>query len=223
MRRSKKTSKLRFTGLCVENSLGTGEFPVQMASNAENASIWWRHRVILNHWRQHWSCWWWLSLSGTGRPAPGVGRLLRMIRLVHCTYIFEGCFYPPPYLRILHWTRCYGAPLHHVSHPTSVPFGGVSGLMTGCPCGILSNTIQNSWVAKTGNCLTNRHNCLIIRLMINCSRPKKKFEMIYRNIIFSCLQYLHSGTLTTTKSHTYQTCFSNDHFFNNINSLVTKT
>ena len=41
--RSKKTSKLRFTGLCVGNSPVTGEFPAQMASNAENVSIWWRH------------------------------------------------------------------------------------------------------------------------------------------------------------------------------------
>ena len=40
-RRSKKTSKL--TGLCVGNSPVTGEFPAQMASNAENVSIWWRH------------------------------------------------------------------------------------------------------------------------------------------------------------------------------------
>ena len=38
-RRSKKTSKLRLTGLCVGNSPVTGEFPAQMASNAENASI----------------------------------------------------------------------------------------------------------------------------------------------------------------------------------------
>ena len=42
-RRSKKTSKLRVTGFCVGNSPGTGEFPAQMASNAENVSIWWRH------------------------------------------------------------------------------------------------------------------------------------------------------------------------------------
>ena len=34
-RRSKKTSKLRVTGLCAGNSLRTGEFPAQMASNAE--------------------------------------------------------------------------------------------------------------------------------------------------------------------------------------------
>ena len=33
----------RITGLCVGNSPGTGEFPAQKASNAENVSIWWRH------------------------------------------------------------------------------------------------------------------------------------------------------------------------------------
>ena len=42
-----KTSKLRVTGLCVGNSPGTGEFPAQMASNAENVSIWWRHHVMV--------------------------------------------------------------------------------------------------------------------------------------------------------------------------------
>ena len=44
-RRSKKTSKLRVTGLCAGDSPGAGEFPAQMASNAENVSIWWRHHV----------------------------------------------------------------------------------------------------------------------------------------------------------------------------------
>ena len=39
----KKTPKLRVTGLCEGNSPVTGEFPTQRASNAENASIWWRH------------------------------------------------------------------------------------------------------------------------------------------------------------------------------------
>ena len=42
-RRSKKKSTLRVTGLCAWNSPGTVEFPAQMASNAENVSIWWRH------------------------------------------------------------------------------------------------------------------------------------------------------------------------------------
>ena len=41
--RSQKTSKLRVTGLCVGNSPGTGEFSTQMASYAQNVSIWWRH------------------------------------------------------------------------------------------------------------------------------------------------------------------------------------
>ena len=38
-RRSKKTSKLRVTGLCVGNSPRIGEFPAQMASNAEMFSF----------------------------------------------------------------------------------------------------------------------------------------------------------------------------------------
>ena len=45
-RKSKKTSKLRVTGLCAGNSPGTGEFSAQMASYAENVSIWWRHHGI---------------------------------------------------------------------------------------------------------------------------------------------------------------------------------
>ena len=48
-RRSNKTSKLRVTGRCAGNSPATGEFPTEMASNAENVSIWWRHHeVIIN-------------------------------------------------------------------------------------------------------------------------------------------------------------------------------
>ena len=49
-RRSKKASKLRVTGLCAGNSPGTGEFPAQMASNAENVSIWWRHHDLGQTW-----------------------------------------------------------------------------------------------------------------------------------------------------------------------------
>ena len=46
--RSKKTSKLRVTGL----SQVAGEFPAQKASCTENVSIWWRHHVYSfpNHW-----------------------------------------------------------------------------------------------------------------------------------------------------------------------------
>ena len=35
------------TGLCAGNSPGTGEFPAQLASNAETVSIWWRHHFRL--------------------------------------------------------------------------------------------------------------------------------------------------------------------------------
>ena len=44
-RRSKKTSKLRATGLCEGNSPVTGEFPAQRASNAKNVFVWWRHHA----------------------------------------------------------------------------------------------------------------------------------------------------------------------------------
>ena len=36
--------------LCAGNSPGTGEFPAQMASNAENVSIWRRHHGIGHSW-----------------------------------------------------------------------------------------------------------------------------------------------------------------------------
>ena len=49
-RRSKKTPKLRVTGICEGNSPVTGEFPAQTASNVENVSIWWRHHDIWNKW-----------------------------------------------------------------------------------------------------------------------------------------------------------------------------
>ena len=42
-RRSKKTSKLRVTGLCEGNPPVTGGFPSQWVSNTENVSIWWRY------------------------------------------------------------------------------------------------------------------------------------------------------------------------------------
>ena len=64
--RSKKTSKLRVTGLYEGNSPVTGEFPAQRASNAENVSIWWRHHESLFKLKscepakkkKTWSEWW---------------------------------------------------------------------------------------------------------------------------------------------------------------------
>ena len=45
-RKSKKTSKLRVTGLCERNPPVTSAFPSQRANNAENVSIWRRHHEM---------------------------------------------------------------------------------------------------------------------------------------------------------------------------------
>ena len=45
-RRSKKTSKLRVTGLCVGNSSVTGEFPHKWPVTRKMFSFWWLHHVI---------------------------------------------------------------------------------------------------------------------------------------------------------------------------------
>ena len=43
----KRKQKLRTTDLSAGNSPVTGEFPAEMASNAESVSIWWRHHDIV--------------------------------------------------------------------------------------------------------------------------------------------------------------------------------
>ena len=53
----KENIKGRVTGLCAGNSPGTGEFPVQMASYAENVSIWWRHHEYVGFPFSKPSCW----------------------------------------------------------------------------------------------------------------------------------------------------------------------
>ena len=53
-RRPKKTSKLRVTWFGEGNSSVTDEFPTQRASNAENVSIWWRHRGLTIYKTQQW-------------------------------------------------------------------------------------------------------------------------------------------------------------------------
>ena len=77
-RRSTKPSKLRVTGLCVRNSPGTGEFPAQMASNAENVSIWWRHHektiTSIPVGSNSWSIIYVTHLTGAGRKLELVRR-----------------------------------------------------------------------------------------------------------------------------------------------------
>ena len=66
-RRSQKTSKLRVTGLCGGNSPVTGEFPAQIASNAENVSMWWRHHGYVQSFWMHVT---FQSLTDCGRVTP---------------------------------------------------------------------------------------------------------------------------------------------------------
>ena len=76
-RRSKKISKLRVTGLFAGNSPGTA----QMASNAENVSIWWRHHDLCKYdtlttaassvgWRVHLSRLFWFIDRNTQQIFP---------------------------------------------------------------------------------------------------------------------------------------------------------
>ena len=63
---SKKTSRLHVTGLCAGNSPVTGEFSAQMASYAENVSIWWRHHGFPHSWPFVWEETtgdWWIPLT----------------------------------------------------------------------------------------------------------------------------------------------------------------
>ena len=53
--RWKKISKLGVTGLCAGKSPGTGDIPAQMASDAENVSILWRHHDT-GHLCDQWDC-----------------------------------------------------------------------------------------------------------------------------------------------------------------------
>ena len=79
--RSKKTPKLRVTGLCEGNSPVTSEFPTQKASNAENVSIWWRHHDSLN---LNWIDWFFPNPSGLLRWHLGINRIVIVPQLAVC-------------------------------------------------------------------------------------------------------------------------------------------
>ena len=67
---TKKTSKLRVTGLCEGNSPGTGDFPAQRASNAENVFIWGRHHAWKDsEWSDSGSTYWPAVLDVPSRPS----------------------------------------------------------------------------------------------------------------------------------------------------------
>ena len=73
------TMTSQIADLCAGNSPGTGEFPAQMASNAENVSIWWRH-----HGNDHTVC----------KPLKGQSRIhyIPLDMRAVLFYLFHLCF-----------------------------------------------------------------------------------------------------------------------------------
>ena len=67
------------TGLCEGNSPMTGEFPAQRASNAENASIWWRHHGSATF-RKHMEL---CLLKGWPLPKQPCGESAWLSQMVH--------------------------------------------------------------------------------------------------------------------------------------------
>ena len=82
--RSKKTSKLRVTGPCAGNSPANGEFPAQMASDAENASSWWRLHDddIL----------WWSYSASNHRQLDDSSKSFRPNKLQNFTSLVRGIY-----------------------------------------------------------------------------------------------------------------------------------
>ena len=105
-RRSKKTSKLRVIDLCAGNSPGTGEFPAQMASNAENVSIWWHHHDwywnpwtirLSSHWCRVYASVHWVSIGlGNGswpvRHQAIIRTIVGILSIKPMETIFSDCF-----------------------------------------------------------------------------------------------------------------------------------
>ena len=93
-RRSKKTQRLRVTGICTGNSPGTGEFPAQMASNEENVSIWRRH-----HESGHFALKvWWLSADTAYPSKLGSIYICIYIYNIH-TYIYINIYIQDRHLK----------------------------------------------------------------------------------------------------------------------------
>ena len=91
-RRSKKTSKLRVTGLCAGNSPVTGEFPAQMASNAENVSIWWRHQALSFQvvWLICDNCYNGICLLYNDAPFPWFTKIFYIKKMIH-SHVWTEC------------------------------------------------------------------------------------------------------------------------------------
>ena len=115
-RRSKRTSKLCVTGLCAGNSPVTFEFPAQIASNAENVSIWWRHRDSKSGWLNHAVCSpcrcqeiVWCQFGN--QHHPGIMPENRKKGLLHVTLRREGCMGDCPGRYWRRWRQASTSPV----------------------------------------------------------------------------------------------------------------
>ena len=95
-RRSKKTSKLRVTGLCEGNLSGTSEFPAQRASNADNVSIWWRHHVRVTRALSQYKIFpgMWISIIKMWRMRDHLIFIMGISMLIRHLYIETGPRWP---------------------------------------------------------------------------------------------------------------------------------
>ena len=105
--KSKKTSKLRVTGLWEGNSPVTGEFPSQRASNTENVSIWLRHHDSV--WIHNKEQYCWAAYMHHGLPNTAIDGFIKSFVYYHILTM-----YAHRYLSI-YWTRHNGTQLHHVA------------------------------------------------------------------------------------------------------------
>ena len=110
-RRSKKTSTLHNSGLCVGNSPVTGEFPIQKSSKMENVSIWWHHWSFAGlQWFFYTSMDRWQLSKWTTKCHSTLS--VKTIRLTR----FSLKFVPrDPIDNIQHWFRWYSAPSHYLN------------------------------------------------------------------------------------------------------------
>ena len=167
-RRSKKTSKLRVTGLCAGNSPGTGQFPTQMASYAENVSI---DDVIMAIVGTNWRCLheahlYWASLCG-----------LNSLRLSVAIWSQGTCSI---LVQIMAW--CHPAPSHYLNQYWLI----ISEVWWHLPQGNFSWNVQDrySWYefeyyylrlksrSPEGNELNTRQKLQLIEMVIKSSLVK---------------------------------------------------
>ena len=160
-RRSKKTSKLRVTGLCGGNPPVTGGFPSQRASNAENVSIWWRHheyRVTQGG-------------DGRGRNAANWWQLNWKFRysIMKCSpfnlfivFMVGGVLKILSIIVLLVYYACH---MHNMLRDINPPTSGWSGL----PAWIAIN--RNMWFALAGFINSQAQN--VQKSLADLSIPKK--------------------------------------------------